>query len=203
VIDLNLKLLSGNEIVYSETQENIPLTDAYYKPIYWPFLLEKGRNYTALLKVHSHAPDLTSAYRSDFKAEEKVEIVDKDVRVDEYGASVTIVGKSQVPFDGTIKVVLTPKEGKAKVFEETADILTSGKEDTLGIIWQGIPKGDYNVKIYAVDLVGEVLDSYETVLRVIEPVAEVTPAEKSPAFDFLAALGVFLSLGIFLGRKER
>ena len=53
------------------------------------------------------------------------------------------------------------------------------------------------------DLVGEVLDSYETVLRVIEPVAEVTPAEKSPAFDFLAALGVFLSLGIFLGRKER
>jgi len=202
VIDLNLKLLSGNEIVYSETQENIPLTDAYYKPIYWPFLLEKGRNYTALLKIHSHAPDLTSAYRSDFKAEEKVEIVDKDVRVDEYGASVTIVGKSQVPFDGTIKVVLTPKEGEVKVFEETADILTSGREDTLGIIWQGIPKGDYNVKIYAVDLEGEVLDSYETVLRVIEPVAEVTPAEKSPSFDFLAALGVFLSLGIFPGRKK-
>lgn len=203
VIDLNLKLLSGNEVVYSERQENIPLTEAYYKPIYWPFLLEKGRKYTALLKVHSHAPDITAVYRSDFKAKEKVEIVDKDVRVDEYGASVTIVGRSQVPFDGTVKVVLTPRAGEVKVFDETADMLTSGKEDTLGIIWQGIPKGDYNVKVYVVDLEGEVLDSYETALRVIEPVAEVTPAEKSPAFDFLAALGIFLSLCVFPGRKER
>jgi len=122
--------------------------------------------------------------------------------VDEYGASVTIVGKSQVPFDGVIKVVLTPKTGNVKIYEETADMLTFGKEDTLGIIWQGIPKGDYNVKIYAVDLEGEVLDSYETVLRVIEPVAEVTPAEKSPAFDFLSTLEVFLSLSIFPGRKK-
>jgi hypothetical protein len=66
----------------------------------------------------------------------------------------------------------------------------------------GNPKGRFNVKIYAVDLEGEVLDSYETVLRVIEPVAEVTPAKKSPAFDFLSAFGVFLSLGIFSGRKR-
>jgi hypothetical protein len=89
-----------------------------------------------------------------------------------------------------------------KIYEETADMLTSGKEDTLGIIWQGIPKGDYNVKIYALDLEGEVLNSYETVLRVIEPVAEVTPAEKSSGFDFLAVLEIFLSLSIFLGRKK-
>jgi len=53
-----------------------------------------------------------------------------------------------------------------------------------------------------VDLEGEVLDSYETVLRVIEPVAEVTPAEKSSGFDFLAVLGIFLSLSIFLGRRK-
>lgn len=204
VIDLNLKLLSGTEVIYSENQENIPLTGAYYKPIYWPFILEKDRMYTALLKVHSHSPDLTSVYRSDFKAEEKVEIVDKDVRVDEYGASVTLIGRSQVPFDGTVKVVLTPETGEAKkVFEETADILTSGREDTLGIIWQGISKGDYNVKIYAVDREGEIIDSYETALRVIEPVAAVTPAEKSPTFGFLGALGVFLFLCIFSKRKER
>lgn len=44
--------------------------------------------------------------------------------MDEYGASVTIVGKSQVPFDGVIKVVLTPKTGNVKIYEETADMLT-------------------------------------------------------------------------------
>ena len=203
MIDLDLKLLSGTEIVYSESQKNIPVTDAYYKQIYWPFLLEKGRNYTALLKVHSHSPDITTAYRSDFRAEEKVEILDPDIDVDEYGASVTITGKSQVPFDGIIRVVLTPEEGKVQVFEETADILTAGKEDTVGIIWQGVPKGDYNVKIYVLNLEGEILDSHETVLRVFEPVAEASPVEESPAFGFLAALGIFLSAGILLGRKGK
>ena len=140
VVDLDLKLLSGTEVVYSEKQENIPVTNTYYNASYWPFLLEKDKNYTALLKVHSHSPDITTAYRSNFRAEEKVEIIDRDIDVDEYGASVTIVGKSQVPFDGLVRVVLTPEDGKVQVFEETADILTAGKEDTVGIIWQGVPK---------------------------------------------------------------
>ena len=202
VVDLDLKLLSGTQVVYSEIQEDIPVKDAYYKPIYWPLLLGKNRNYTALLEVHSHSPAITTVYRSDFRAEEKVEIVDKDIRVGEYGASVTVIGKSQVPFDGTIKVVLTPEEGEVKVFEETADILTAGREDTLGIVWQGIPKGDYNVKIYVLNLEGEVLDSHETVLRVTEPVTETSQAEKSPGFDFVVTFGIFLSLSIFPGRKK-
>jgi len=132
-----------------------------------------------------------------------VEILDPDIDVDEYGASVTITGKSQVPFNGVIRVVLTPEEGKVQVFEETADILTAGKEDTVGIIWQGVPKGDYNVKIYVLNLEGKILDSHETVLRVFEPIAEASPVEESPAFGFLAALGIFLSSGILLGKKGK
>jgi hypothetical protein len=203
MVDLDLKLLSGTDVIYTESLENVPVTDAYYKAINWPFLLEKNRNYTAILKVHSHSPELTTAYISEFRAEEKVEILDSDIDVDEYGASVTIVGKSQVPFNGIIRVVLTPEEGEAQVFEETADILTAEKEDTVGIIWQGVPRGDYNVKIYAVNLDGEVLDSHETVLRVFEPVAEVTPTEESPAFNFQAAIGVFLCIVAVLQRRKR
>ena len=202
MIDLDLKLLSGTEIVYSEIQKNIPVTDAYYKPMNWPLLLEKDRNYTALLKVHSHSPDITTAYRSDFRAEEKVEILDQDIDVDEYGASVTIVGKSQVPFDGIVRVVLTPVKGRTQVFEETADILTAGKEDTVGIIWQGVPKGDYNVKIYVLNRENETLDSHETALRVFEPVAESSPAEESPYFGFFAVFAIFLFSGIFSERKK-
>lgn len=202
MLDLDLKLLSGTEVVYSNKQENIPVANTFYNATYWPLLLKKDQNYTALLKIHSHSPDLTTAYRSEFKAKEKVEILDRDVDVDEYGASVTIFGRSQVPFDGIIRVVLTPREGKAQVFEETADILTAGKEDTVGIIWQGVPKGDYNVKIYALNLEGEILDSYETVLRVFEPVAESTPAEDSPAPGFFIALGVFLLPVILLQIKR-
>ena len=201
MIDLDLKLLSDTEIMYSEKQRDIPVTNTYYNASYWPFLLEKDKNYTALLKVHSHSPDTTTAYRSNFRAEEKVEIIDRDIDVDEYGASVTVVGKSQVPFDGLVRIVLTPEDGKVQVFEETADILTAGKEDTVGIIWQGVTKGDYNVKIYVLNLEGEVLDSHETVLRVFEPVAEASLVEESSASGFLTVLGIFLSAGILFVRK--
>jgi hypothetical protein len=203
VVDLDLKLLSGADVIYTESMENIPVTDAYYKAINWSFLLEKDKDYTALLKVHSHSPDLTTAYTSQFRAKEKVEILDTDIDVDEYGASVTVVGRSQVPFNGIVRVVLTPEEGDAQVFEETADILTAGKEDTVGIIWQGVPKGDYNVKIYVVNLDGEVLDSHETVLRVFEPVAETTSTEESPGFNFPTTTGIFLCFAFLLGRKKR
>ncbi|KAF5041551.1 hypothetical protein DSECCO2_521760 [anaerobic digester metagenome] len=140
---------------------------------------------------------------SEFWAEEKVEILDSDINVDEYGASVTVTGRSQVPFNGIVRVVLTPEEGDVRVFEETADILTAGKEDTVGIIWQGVPRGDYNVKIDVVNLDGEILDSHETVLRVFEPVAELNPPEETPALSSQAATGILLCVAVFLGRKKR
>lgn len=201
--DLNLKLISGTDVIYTENLDNIPVTDAYYKAMNWSFLLEKGRNYIALLKVHSHSPELTTAYISKFTAEEKVEILDTDVDVDEYGASVTLIGRSQVPFNGIVRVVLTPEKGNAQIFEETADILTSGKEDTVGIVWQGVPRGDYNVKIYVVNIDGEILDSHETVLRVFEPVAETGPVEESPVIGLFSVLGILLCAGILSERKRR
>ncbi|MDI9394439.1 MAG: hypothetical protein QM426_03025 [Euryarchaeota archaeon] len=203
VIDLDIKLLSGTDIIHTETLENIPVTGTYYNTINWSFLLEKDKNYTALLKVHSRSPELTTAHISEFWAEEKVEILDTDIDVDEYGASVTVVGKSQVPFNGIVRVVLTPEEGDVQVFEETADILTAGKDDTVGIIWQGVPRGDYNVKIYAVNLDDEVLDSHETVLRVFDPVVEITPQEESPAFSFQATLGIILCLMVVMLRRRK
>lgn len=203
IVDFDLKLLSGKDIIYSESLKNVPVTDAYYKTINWPLLLEKDRSYTAFLKVHSHSPELTTAYISEFRTEEKVEILDSDINVDEYGASVTVTGRSQVPFNGIVRVVLTPEEGDVQVFEETADILTAGKEDTVGIIWQGVPRGDYNVKIDVVNLDGEILDSHETVLRVFEPVAEVNPPEETPALSSQAATGILLCVAVFLERKKR
>lgn len=202
MVDLNLKLLSGTEILYSESLKNIPVLEAYYKAMYWPFLLENGKEYTTLLKVQIHSPALTTVYRSDFTAKEEVEILDRDVDVDEYGASVTFAGKSQVPFDGIIRVVLTSDKGEERVFEETADILTAGEEDTVGIIWQGIPKGDYNVKVRILNLEGEVLDSYETVLRVFEPVSMVTPTRETPGTGVFTGFGIFLAVALLLRRRR-
>ncbi|WP_269848656.1 hypothetical protein [Methanosarcina horonobensis] len=143
MVDLDLKLLSGTDIIYTESLENIPVTDAYYKAMNWPFLLEKDRNYTALLKVHSHSPDLTTAYISEFRAEEKVEILDTDIDVDEYGASVTVVGKSQVPFNGVIRLFLLLKKERFRFLKKLQTSLPQEKK----IPWELSGRGSPGVTI--------------------------------------------------------
>lgn len=207
IVDLKFLLLSDQEILYSETLENLPVLEASYQTLYWPFLLEKGKDYTALLKVREHSPALITVYRSDFSAAEAVKILDRDVDVDEYGASVSLIGQSQVPFDGIVRVVLKPKAGAELVFEEPADLLPAGREDTVGIIWQGIPKGDYKVQIQVLNREGKVLDSHETVLRIFEPDLTKTPVKETPSLGTFGNIGIFLaswlglSRGLFPGRK--
>jgi len=48
---------------------------------------------------------LINTYIASFNAGEDVEILPDNVEVDEYGASVTLLGNSQVPFDGFIDVL--------------------------------------------------------------------------------------------------
>jgi len=88
--------------------------------------------------------------------------------VDEYGASVTIRGKSQVPFDGFIVVTARNRVTKEtqSYRQQLEDILTSGKESTAGIVWKGIPPGTYDVIIEAVNQKNVTIDKYETVLRI-------------------------------------
>ena len=210
VADIKIELLDNNDIVYSKTREDISITTSTDLQILWPFLLTDNKKYIVRAKIFSHrlyAPPLVNTYIAGFTATDDVEILPADVQVDEYGASVTIQGKSQVPFDGSIVVSAKNRAtGETHVYrQQLEDILTSGKESTAGVVWKGIAPGNYDVIIEAVNHKNITIDKYETVLRIPEyPAANITsPANSTPGFEgivFLIVL-VVISISISISRK--
>jgi hypothetical protein len=204
VTDIKIELLDNNDIIYSKTEEDMSITASSELQIAWPFLLTDNKNYVVRAKIYSHrlnAPPLVNTYIAAFIATDDVEILSPDVQVDEYGASVTLRGKSQVPFDGFILVTARNRMTKEMQTyrQQLEDILTSGKESTAGIVWKGIPPGNYDVLIEAVNQENITIDKYETVLRIPEySSANVTvPDKNTPGFE-----GVFLlSILLLVSRK--
>lgn len=201
VADIDIKLFKSSDLVYSETTNNVAILATKIIDTNWPILLQSGSDYTAVARVYSHDPEITTAYMSRFTALENVEIIDADIELDEYGASITIIGMSQVPFEGTVRIVLSGNDDPI-VFEEDTEILTIDREDTVGIMWDGMPGGDYNVNVDILTSKGVVLDSYETVIRMPEPfVVGIEPEKETPGFGIIGGLAVLITVGLFLRRK--
>ena len=190
-VDIKIELLDNNDIIYTKSNDNVYLTVIQENTMTWPFLLERNKKYIVRAKIYSHrlyAAPLVNTYASFFTATDDVEILKGDVSVDEYGVSVTLRGKSQVPFDGSLVVTAKNRAtGEIKTFRQVfQEILVSEKEDTAGVVWKGLKSGTYDVEILALNEENTTLDKYETVLRIPEPPAvAATTAQKSPGFAAL------------------
>jgi hypothetical protein len=181
-VDIKIELLDGNDIIYTKTKEDVSLTSNTELKIDWPFLLNNNEQYSVRTKILTHrlyAEPLINTYVSSFTADDDVEIMPDDVEVDEYGASVTLRGNSQVPFDGFIDISATNRATtEIKTYKQRVEeILTSGKEDTAGVVWKELRPGTYDISIRAVNKDNIALDKYETVLRIPEEQVE----SKTPA----------------------
>jgi len=206
VTDIKIELLDNNDIVYSKTNDDMSITASTELKIGWPFLLVDNKKYVVRAKIYSHrlyAPPLVNTYIADFTATDDVEILPDDVQVDEYGASVTIKGNSQVPFDGFIVVTARNRVTKEtqSYRQQLEDILTSGKESTAGIVWKGITPGTYDVILEAVNQNNVTIDKYETVLRIPEYPAEnlTTTSNTTPGFEGI----IFLVILLIAYRKSK
>jgi hypothetical protein len=196
--DIKIELLDNNDIVYSKSKDDVSLTTNTEIDMTWPFLLTNNKNYIVRAKIFTHrlyAKPLVNTYVAYFTSTEDVEILADDVQVDEYGASVTLRGKSQVPFDGFIVVTARNRAtNETKIFrQQMEEILLSGKEDTAGVVWKGLAPGTYDVEILAQDKENVTIDKYETVLRIpVSSAVTVTAAAKGTpgftAFLFAAVL---------------
>ncbi len=184
-VDIKIELLDSHDIIYTKTQEDVSLTSNTELKIDWPFLLSNNEKYTVRTKILTHrlyAEPLINTYVASFTAGDDVEILPDDVEVDEYGVSVTLRGNSQVPFDGFIDISATNRvTNDIKTYrQQVEEILTSGKEDTAGVVWKELGSGTYDVSIRAVNKDNIALDKYETVLRIPEAdVGSETPATAS------------------------
>lgn len=199
-VDVKIELLDNNDIVYTKVKDNIYLTVNQEVSISWPFLLKGKKEYTVRAKIYTHrlyASPLINTYISHFTATDDVEILHDDVEVDEYGASVTIRGNSQVPFDGAIVMNAKNKvTGETKTYRQALEeILITGKEDTAGVVWKGIAPGTYDIEILAVNKENMTIDKYETVMRIPEPPApaSTTPVNRSPGFAALVSIIVLIA----------
>lgn len=199
VVDIKIELLNNGDIVYEKTNEDVSLTTNTETKIVWPFLLANNKKYTVRAKIFTHrlyASPLINTYVANFTATEDVEILPDDIKVDEYGASVTIRGKSQVPFDGYLVV-----ENRNRMTNETQkysrqleDILVSGTETTAGVVWKGLAPGTYDVVIRAENDRNLTADKYETVLRIPESpsVTATATANRIPGFTALFLVSMLL-----------
>ncbi|MFZ3060810.1 MAG: hypothetical protein WA102_13870 [Candidatus Methanoperedens sp.] len=198
--DIKIELLDNNDVVYTKINEDISLKTLPEEiKTTWPFLLTGNKNYIVRVKIFTHrlyAPVLVNTYIAKFTATEDVEILADDVQVDEYGASVTIRGKSQVPFDGFIVVMARNRAtNETKIFrQQMEEILLSGKEDTAGVVWKGLAPGTYDVEILAQDKENVTVDKYETVLRIPESSAATVTATAKGTPGFTAFLLVAMLL---------
>lgn len=204
-IDIKIEMLDNNDIVYAKTLDDVSLTINQEIRMSWPFLLSSNKEYTVRAKIFTHrlyAPPLVNTYISHFTAAYDVEILPDDVEVDEYGASVTIRGKSQVPFDGTIVVkALNRVTGETNTYRQVLEeILVTGKEDTAGVVWKGLPPGTYDIEILAVNKENVTIDKYQTVMRMPEPPAApaTSPVNRSPGFTALASIIFLIAVARFL-----
>lgn len=207
-IDIIIELLDSNDIVYSETKEDVSLTANTELKMDWPFLLSNNKKYTVRAKILTHrlyASPLINTYIADFTAIDDIEILHDDVEVDEYGASVTLRGKSQVPFDGDIEVTARNRAtNETQTYsQQLEDILVSGKEDTAGVVWKNLVPGTYDVEIRAVNKENVALDKYETVLRIPEETkaAETPPVQSIPGFTALFLLIVIVAAAARIRRS--
>jgi len=200
--DIKIELLDNNDIVYSKSDDDVSLTTNIEINTKWPFLLSSNKSYVVRAKIFTHrlyAKPLVNTYIAYFKATKDVEILPDDVQVDEYGASVTIRGKSQVPFDGFIVVTARSRAtNETQVYrQQVQEILTSNKEDTAGVVWKGLAPGTYDVEILAVDKENITVDKYETAVRIPEysNVSSSAATKSTPGFEavFLILMLLFVS----------
>lgn len=218
-VDMRIELIDNSNIVFTTTKSDVALDKDVTNGIKidWPFPLNDNNEYTVRGKITlraSYGPPLVNSYISRFVAKNDVQIIPENVKVDEYGASVTLVGESQVPFDGFIDItVRNLATNEIQVYRQQVDrILLSGREDTTGVVWSGLKPGKYDVQIRAVTVDNISLAEYKTILRMPEPQKEdnqSVPTENTnginsiPGFEALYLIMVFGIIIIIKRQKNR
>jgi hypothetical protein len=198
--DIEIELIDNSDIVYTKTTEDVSLVQNTEIEMLWPFMLTNNKKYTVRAKIFTHrlyAPPLTNTYIAYFTAGDDVEILPDDVQVDEYGASVTLRGKSQVPFDGSIVVSARNRvTNETHIFRtQVEEILVLGKEDTAGVVWKGLAPGTYDVEILAVNQENTTIDKYQTAVRIPEysNVSKEVSAKSTPGFEVVLLMLTLLA----------
>lgn len=202
LFDLEFMLVDGHDVLYSTKTEKASLTsvpEAFSAS--WGTLLENNKEYTGRVKVQVYSPSRGFIASSEnFTAIDDAEIT--DIYEDETGASSTVLGRSQVPFEG--KLVFSVYElqensgsGSSVLVEsvrERVPVLLTDDDETVEVAWkERLTAGVYRLEIELLGNNGDVIERRETIIESDLPASnasEVSPGAGNESSEENGANGI-------------
>ncbi|MDR7664636.1 hypothetical protein RG963_02305 [Methanosarcina sp. Z-7115] len=227
LFDIEYMLMNGSDVASVTKTEKLSLTsvpDVFSTT--WGTLLENNKEYVGRVKIQVYSPErdfITSTRR--FTARDNAEIT--DIFQDETGASATVFGRSQVPFEGNLVFsVYELAEVSGKVNSEPVEstlarvpVLLNNDDETVEVAWsQRLTEGVYRLEIELLGNDGDIIERRETIIEsdlfpsntsVINSSNNraVNQSEKGgkdvPGFSLVTGITGLVALAIFLRQNRR
>lgn len=189
LFDIEYMLVDGNDVVYTTEKDNVSLTSVPETfSATWGTLLENNKEYQGRVKIKiNSSEEETIVSTNPFIARDNAEIT--DIYKDETGASATVYGRSQVPFEGNLvfnvyKLENDSIENSSEPLEsihEKVPVLMDGDDETVEVAWkQRLQTGIYRLEIELLGNSGEVVEHRETVIESnLSPYSNVSGSNNS------------------------
>jgi len=213
VVDIYYTLVKDGKAIYISKKESVSIAGSYGSPsdlsLEWKQLLENGLDYAGRVKIVEKKNGQTRSFMNTFTARDDAEIT--DTYEDETGASATVMGRSRVPFEGSLEFDLYQNGSLLASVVEKTPILLAGDDETVEISWNStLNPGIYQLKIQLLGNDGDVIDLEESIIEAeIQPqpqAVETSPAEESsgPSKMVMAAALILIAVvAVFVVRRRR
>ncbi|MFQ6056006.1 MAG: hypothetical protein ACE5J3_08515 [Methanosarcinales archaeon] len=190
---VQFQVLQNNTIIetINKTTPAI-LADQYYNAeVFYKKALVEG-TYTLKVTVFSNNGDILDKQYLDFSVYDDVAIT--DAHEDETGASVTLLGKSQIPYKGSVQFQVFQNGKLIENITKKSPVLMADDDETVEVTWkQRLPEGIYNLKITVIGNDGDILDQRNRIIesklkKTANTTSNESKSKKTPSFKILTAL---------------
>lgn len=207
--DVEYMLIDGSDVIYSGTEKKISVSTVPTEVSKdWNVLLDNNKKYGSMVKVKLYSPSVTYiALYENFTAMDDVFI--SDTYEDDIGASATIDGMSQVPFEGSVRFTVSQNGNLIESATVKSPVILNGDDETVETIWTDrLTTGVYNLVIEVIGNDGDILDVEE---RIIESDYEVpvnqtnttnTSSNQSPGFMLPGTFAIVAFIALMAKRQS-
>jgi len=206
IVDIYYMLITGNKAVYVTVDKAVPITGSFAMPVQkdyaWRQILEDGREYTGRVKIVELNHNQTRAFMNSFLARDDALIT--ETYQDETGASATVVGNSRVPFEGSIRFILSQNGTVLNTTEMKTPVLLTGDDETVEISWnKPLDPGIYQLRTILLGKGGDIKDLEENIIEA-EPIvkANTTSTEKKSPLSTAASVVAMLTVALLMRRRR-
>jgi len=205
VVDLYYMLIDGNKAVYVTREQVIPIAGSFAMPITkdyaWKQILENGHEYAGRVKIVELNHNQTRAFMNSFLAVDDAMIT--ETYQDETGASATVMGNSRVPFEGSLRFILSQNGSILNTTEKRTPVLLTGDDETVEITWnKTLEPGIYLLRTVLLGQGGAVVDLEENVIEA-KPLVRSNAMDTAKKANFPAGAAALALLTIVFLRRRR